>query len=391
MYGRLLWPLSQKEIDFISDETQERLLELILKKVGEYTDESSKAFTLSLLEKDELENKWNKVLEYCRDNNNQNNSFYQCFMAALATVDLDQEHIHHANVLLERNQVDKALSFLKEIHTPEGLARMGDCYHQKYGRYPEYNNDYLTIVFETRDHIQGVPIQFTAKSPRYIPKEDGHKELFKQKVAMAIDGMLRDGTCLAYFAEETFISHHYYAIKTIKGATANAAFMAAFPCMLMAKLGWGLINAYFVGLIFYIPGVIFAASAGAIGALAGSVHGFFRSKTEYPLSRCDQRILIENLQEFSHADANQKAEIIATIIAEYEKTMTRAASHASKHLLSTLKNKKLSPEVKWHAVQFYMLYKKNNFIKNNGKRLFTIINNALTERYNKRKTSLIIA
>lgn len=381
------------EILHINDIKRKDLIEELVKREFEYTDYISLKLVRSLRENLEeikrddqiplLNEKWQDLIDYCSNKHNHGKPLYNHFMDAVNAHRIDEDHFVHANVHFDKENPGLALKHLKaiQIHSPESFARMGDCYYavspDARRTHPEYKAEFMHSIYEARPPMVGVSPMLTSKSMRYIPKQK--RPIYRQKISMAIDGMLRDGSYLAHFATKPFASCQRYKFKAFKASVAVSASYAAFPGMIVATLGKLLIEAFFVGLVVAPLGFAVALVGGTLGGIGGSVHGFFRARSIHPLNADEQKTLIINLQYMIRQPESDKLALITAIKAEYKKTKSRAASEKSLELLAVLESETLSPEVRWQAVQFYMLYKKNNFLVNNGKKLFCNIDRHIRE------------
>ena len=142
-----------------------------------------------------------------------------------------------------------------------------------------------------------------------------------------------------------------------------------------------------IGLLLVPAGVAVLAAGAVPGALFGSIHGLFRATSRKPLNKAEQLTFIDNLNKFAAIDDQQKELVISKVVNQYRKTKTLSASDSSEKLMLALTNAKLTTAEKWHEIIAYILAtneesvfhpKETVIYKNNGKRLFCIINNLLS-------------
>lgn len=144
-----------------------------------------------------------------------------------------------------------------------------------------------------------------------------------------------------------------------------------------------------LGLLIVPAGVAVSAAGVVPGAFFGSIHGLFRAASRKPLNRAEQLTLIDHLNKFAAVDDQQKDLFIRKVVKQYHLTKTLSASDSSEKLMLDLTNTQLTPAVKWQQIVAYILAvndasifhsKETVIYKNNGKRLFCIINEILRER-----------
>lgn len=126
-------------------------------------------------------------------------------------------------------------------------------------------------------------------------------------------------------------------------------------------------------------------AGGVLGALPGMAHGFFRAVTRKPLNVEEQNQLFNWLNTDSRSiSVGDKEEFIKNIIRKYDAHndsksfcgFFTAFSNSSIELLKVLKSDKIGFNKKWEAIEDYMsepFSESNPLLKNNGKKLFSII------------------
>jgi hypothetical protein len=114
------------------------------------------------------------------------------------------------------------------------------------------------------------------------------------------------------------------------------------------------------------------------------LHGIHRAATRKPLGQEQQTSLIQMLN--TRLTDKDKEDLISGIVQRYSRERSFAHSQSSTELFNILKGD-TKIDAKWQKIQQYMRRQDNDgYYYNNGKKLFIIINDMLTQKINQPET-----
>lgn len=309
--------------------------------------------------------KWLAVLAYFKNKNNHSLWFFKQIEFLIKNHDINIDHLHHANKHNQLGNYELALAELKHIHPKKPIIyiRMGELYTkiQNYGdAYDAYHQAVCLLEKQTTSEI----------SQTEAIKHQEH----------ALHRLIQSGQYIHYinqqdrYDQKSHYFHHF--VQPLKKDIMKGGRPGAFM-MILGLLG----SDYVLPLALTVVGLGVTGLGMGVASIGGTVHGLFRTSTRRPIGIQKQNKMIERLQLLALQPDELKQSVINNIVREYEQHKNKVASTASLTLLNTLKSERTINE-KLIAIENYMLTIKNNIYKNNGKKLFNIIDEILFIKLN---------
>lgn len=314
--------------------------------------------------------KWQALVSYLRNRHNRDYPLYHHLEAVIAAHNIEQDHYGHGyehviaarateNASTKVTEYQTALQFYKKIslkeddrdtHIAECELHVGD-YQSSFLRYDRYVNEWKN----------------------QYPNQMGP---YREKRNQALDGSLKKGTYLNYMSSQNRRGETTHTMLQFGQSFGKGLYYGAMPGLCV--IGLSGIGEIFLFLLLFPVGVALTATGLLVGGVVGAAHGFFRANNRCPLDTPLQDQLITKLQNFTHQSKTAKEQLIDNIVREYRITRSCSASDSSTALFNRLSGDD-DPDIKWQALEYYMLERDGSFYKNNGKKLFCIINRALDD------------
>jgi hypothetical protein len=319
-----------------------------------------------------LEEKWHALLEYSCKLANQNTGLYTTFKKYVYDHNMRTDYLVRAQDAIEEAETfrdsqregdaeksyNKAISWLKKAQpfSPETFESLADCEFAT-GQYTSAFDNYITSIAR-----KGIYQLASLNSIKACQQQD-----LLRKRDCALDQMLKTNQYHGYISSRKRAGYKQHSFIHFGQSVMLGLIVGNMPLAPLTKVQTGELALLFLPL--FVVGSFF-------GLVAGSAHGFFRAATRHPLTIKQQDNLIENLQTITHADDETKRQLISEINKNYNDAQTICASNSSLELLQSLRGN-LTIDEKWQKIQMYMLTLDGIFFKNNGKKLFCIINSTI--------------
>jgi hypothetical protein len=392
---------------------------------------------------DSVSTKWDHLINYFANNNNVNRNFHRIITMVL-DVELQEQYIQIIKDLNSQNYLIN--SYMRQEHYQQASQSLEDyLLNYRTVKYPDTNvlvdkysllaecycklgnnmkaiKAYQNMLMLRNNELSAVnKVEILLKMfSCYLGIKDyknafimgqAIKEIWQctyTKDRKALENLIarqeqlrnqliKEDGYLKYIKSYLAIDSSDYRSLFFRESSAKGTIIGAAPGAAIVYVGAHL---DIFGLLLIPAGAAVAAAGAAPGALFGAVHGFFRASSRKPLNKSEQLHLIDNMNKFAAADDVQKERFIYKLTNKYRLTKTFAASDSSERLILALTNPDLTVYEKWHEIVTYILTENNESIfhpkesviyKNNGKRLFCIINDLLSDQLNEKKENVPVA
>lgn len=356
-------PLSEDEekyLNYLSPVFKEEIINKLAK------EESNEFHLFELIDKlknvsPSINERWQALMEFLKYKSNRNSPSIKKLLQLLKSHNVDDDHLYYAKEYFQKGQTDSnayrtALEYLNKINkkSAEIYGAMGEC------------------AFELGDNLKAYEYFLNACKTNDV--EVQNKYMGKQ--LQTLDRILKAGRYINFGTDELHWKNTYNWKHFGESPSKWALNSGIIPACCLLRTG---ASAFELGLPLILLSLPFLLVVGPLGLLAGSIHGFFRSVSRHPLDADQQIKLFENLTKIANSNDGVKISLIEQIIDKYTSARTISHSNSSTNLFAKLLENNYTIEEKWQFVEGYLLEKENSYFKNNGKKLFCIIDNVINE------------
>jgi len=317
---------------------------------------------------------WSHILEYGRNKANADQKLYRLAKEAITKIVVNYEmQLSYVNSYLKKiskkdvGNVQENISIAEEIEKcGKAIAALNECPYDVINVnmiLPILRLQQAKLYFENRQYALALESCMCPVLNKYASKKQ-YTELTNFKLDIVHNLLNQD----AYSIPKTSSKPAFFGKTILKGIEKGIL-----PAKSIVSAGDACECVVTPLLLLGIP---IGAIGIAFGLVVGLLQGIAQAATRKIITTDQQNQLVKNLKTCIASSENEKKNIIGTIVQQYtEKMSVFAQSDSSYDLLEKLSAKKVSTEEKWKAIEYFMLEQEGDLLKNNGKRLFCIINN----------------